>query len=78
MSFVAKEREIKKEVPNQDKQTPHTILQNVSPKTLRTLLTPKGRISALYLQKNKMLPIHLWMSKAPLIPSRYIFYRADP
>ena len=26
-------------VPNQDRQTPHTVIQKLSPKTFRTLLT---------------------------------------
>ena len=38
MSFAAKE---KKNVQNQDKQTPHTVLQKISPKPTRTPLTPK-------------------------------------
>ena len=36
MSFTAKEREKKGNVQNQDKQTPYTVLQKLSPKPLRT------------------------------------------
>ena len=36
MSFVAKGK--RKDVQNQDKQTPHTVLQKLSPKPTRTSL----------------------------------------
>ena len=36
MSFVAKGK--RKDVQNQDKQTPHTVLQKLSPKPTRTPL----------------------------------------
>ena len=34
ISFMSKGK--KRNVPNQDKQTPHTVLQKISPKMLRT------------------------------------------
>ena len=40
MSFVAKGKK-KRIVQNQDKQTPHTVLQKLSPKPSRTLLMHK-------------------------------------
>ena len=50
MRFAAKNKR-KRNVPNQDKQTPHTVLQKLSPKTLRTPLnhcpkTKKFKFSA--------------------------------
>ena len=37
---ASRPREKKSKVPNQDKHTPHTVLQKLSPKTLRTPLKP--------------------------------------
>ena len=47
MSFVAK-GEKKKELQNQDKQTPHTVLQKVSPKPTTCPLRLLSTVSSEY------------------------------
>ena len=45
----------KRNVPNQDKQTPHTVLQKISPKTLRTPLTVEWRAWVAMVNLDKIL-----------------------